>query len=118
MKDTNPKTHLQHITKETLAQENLHYIGSRGISPNNRDQGFIPAFLDTETGNIYRSRFTDGSPAPVHVLAGLPHALFDPDSTSNGEPALKRSVVPGFLSEGTFYSRAAAALATTPGHMH
>lgn len=59
----------------SLARENLQYTGTGGVSANNRDKGFIPAFMDTETGNIYRSCFANGMPAPVHVLAGLPENL-------------------------------------------
>jgi hypothetical protein len=118
MKNPGTQTQLQAITEDTLEQENIQYNGTNGISANNRGQGFIPAFLDTETGNVYPSRFGDGRPAPVHMLSGLPHYLFDPDSSSTGHPTVKRSVISGFLREQTFYSRAAALQAMVTKCMH
>lgn len=61
---------------------------------------FSPAFLDTETRTVYRSRFFDGRPAPCHLLEGLPPAVVG-----------KRSLVCGFLRKGRFYTRAQAAAA-------
>ena len=118
MKDSDIQTRLQTISDETLAQENLQYTGTCGVSANNRDQGFIPAFMDTETGNVYRSRFLDGKPAPVHVLAGLPDELVNTDTQSNGNRSIKHSVVSGFLHEDHFYSREEAAQAAASGCLH
>jgi hypothetical protein len=33
--------------------------------------------MDIETGKVCRSRFSDGEPAAVHVLAGLTDGLAD-----------------------------------------
>lgn len=111
MKHADTQTRLTSFTEETLARENIKFIGTRGVSKNNRSQGFAPAFLDTATGCIYRSRFQDGHLAPVHVLSGLPDDLFDTDSSSNGQLAVKPNVISGFLREDTFYSREEAARA-------
>jgi hypothetical protein len=111
MKDPDTYTRLQPITEEILALENRQYTGTSGISANNRDQGFIPAFLDTETGNVYRSRFPNGRPAPIHVLAGLPDELVEANSQSNGHRVIKSSVVSGFVLDETFYSREEASQA-------
>lgn len=89
-----------------LARENLRYIDTGGVSANNRDKGFIPAFMDTETGDVYQSRFANGMPAPIHVLAGLPEKLIE-----------KKSLVSGFLREETFYSREEALKAVASGCM-
>ena len=118
MKDFETRTRLQPVTNETLAQENLHYTGSGGISANNREQGFIPAFLDTETGKVYRSRFADGRPAPVHVLSGLPDELVESCAPSNGQRAIKDSVVSGFVRNELFYSREEAARAAALKQIH
>lgn len=118
MKDSDIQTRLQTISEETLAQENLQYKSTGGVSANNRDQGFIPAFMDTETGNVYRSRFPDGKPAPVHVLAGLPDELVSTDTRSNGNRSIKHSVVSGFLHKDHFYSREEAAQAAASGCLH
>ena len=89
-----------------LVRENLKYTGTGGVSANNQDKGFVPAFMDTETGNIYRSRFANGLPAPIHVLAGLPQKLIE-----------KNSVISGFLRAETFYSREEALRAAASGCM-
>ncbi len=55
-----------------------------------------PAFFDMETGRIYLSRYTDGRPAPVHILDGLP-----------AEVAQRTDInlVSGFVLEGRFLTR-------------
>lgn len=118
MKDPDTQTRLQPITEEILAQENLRYTGTGGVSINNRGQGFIPAFLDTKTGNVYRSRFPNGRPAPIHVLGGLPEELVETNSHSNGQRVIKSSVVSGFVLEETFYSREEAAQAAALKQIH
>lgn len=102
---------------DTLARENLQYIGTGGISANNRGQGFIPAFMDAETGNVYRSRFANGMPAPIHVLAGLPENLIEAHGKLSGSLSVKSSVISGFVREETFYSREEALQATASGGM-
>lgn len=111
MKASNSQTLPHSIRSKTLEQENHRYAGSGGVSENNRSQGFVPAFLDTESGNVYRSRFPDGRPAPVHMLSGLPRKLMHNSNASSQEYAVKDSVISGFLLEKTFYTREAAALA-------
>lgn len=101
----------QSISNEALAEENLQYVDTGGVSKNNRGQGFVPAFLDTDSGYVYRSRFPDGQPAPVHLLSGLPGKLFNREGASSGQNAMKSSVVSGFLLEDIFYTREAAAIA-------
>lgn len=93
------------LTCEVLLQENREFSDTAAVSANNRALGFIPAFKDTLTGNIYRSRFPNGSPAPIHVLAGLPDELVDIDTKSNGQRVIKSSVISGFILEDIFYSR-------------
>ncbi len=98
---------------DTLARENFRYMGTGGVSANNRSQGFVPAFKDTETGIIYRSRFANGMPAPVHMLAGLPEDLIEVDEILSTTLSLKSSVISGFIREETFYSREEARQATS-----
>ena len=112
MKDPDTRTRLQPVTENSLARENQQFIGTGGISVNNRDLGFIPAFLDTDTGHVYRSRFPNGMPAPVHVLGGLPEELFENDARSNGHRLIKNTVVSGFVLAETFYTREEAAQVT------
>lgn len=103
MNTSTPRFKSQTTIKNRLAQENHKYIDTGGISENNRSQGFVPAFLDSNTGNIYRSRFANGMPAPIHMLSGLPQTI-------------KNSVVSGFLLEKIFYTREEAAAALKSVH--
>ena len=111
-------TRYQPVTEKTLKQENLQYCGTGGVSAKNHHMGFLPAYLDTETGNIYLSRFPDGRPAPVHLLSGLPRELFVHRKPSSSQASVKQSVISGFLWERTFYTRAEAALATAAAQVH
>ncbi len=53
----------------------------------------MPAFYDLEEGQIYLSRFADGSLAPMHVYDSLPDAIL-----------MRRelNVVSGYLYDGAF----------------
>ena len=108
----------QQLNVEALRQENLEFSGTTGVSANNRGLGFIPAFMDTETGNVYLSRFANGMPAPIHVLAGLPDNLTEAHGESATALSIKSSVISGFVREETFYSREQAARATALGRAH
>ena len=105
----------QQLTDKTLSQENLQFSDTTGISANNRGLGFIPAFMDTITGNVYLSRFADGMPAPVHVLAGLPETLIETHGKSGDPRSIKNSVISGFVREKVFYTREEAAQAAKFG---
>lgn len=108
----------QKLTHETLRQENLQFSGTIGVSANNRGMGFIPAFMDTVTGNVYLSRFADGMPAPIHVLAGLPQNLIETHGKSGDPLSIKNSVISGFVRERVFYTREEAAQAAKSGLVH
>jgi hypothetical protein len=106
----------QALSEDSLVKENQRYAGSGGISTNNREQGFIPAFLDMDTGTVYRSRFPDGRPAPVHMLSGLPEELLETGSQASNQHTVKSSVVSGFVLEDAFYTREQAAQASNTGN--
>lgn len=94
------------LDEQLLLQENECFSDTPGISENNRERGFHPAFQDTETGNIYLSRFANGRPSPVHVLAGLPNELVTRYSASGEVCAVSPTVISGFVLDGRFYTRA------------
>ena len=94
-----------------LQMQNAQFAGSGGISVNNRAAGFVPAYLNTATGEALASRFGDGRPAPVHVLDGLPESWV---AGRDGDGCVVRTsegVVAGFLRNGRFFTREAAAQA-------
>jgi hypothetical protein len=97
------------LTSETLACENQCFGNTGGVSPNNRHAGFQSAFLDCATGCIYLSRFADGTPAPVHVLEGLPNELVLQRDAGGRITVIKESVIAGFLCADHFYTREQAA---------
>lgn len=101
----------QLMTNEQLRRENLAYVGTGGVSAENRSRGFLPAFYDVETGRGEISRFADGRPAPMHMLDGVPEEWVIERSASNKPTALKASVIAGFVRDGYFYTRAQAAQA-------
>ena len=99
------------MTGENLRKENLAYGGTGGVSGENRAAGFIPAFCDTATGRVEPSRLGDGTPAPMHLLGGLPREWVVTRGDGNEVLAVKATVVAGFLHAGEFYTRDQAAQA-------
>lgn len=99
------------LTRRTLSRQNLRYRGSGGVSEENRTSGFAPAFLDRETGNVYRARFADGRLAPLHVLDGLPDHLVVTRDAAGTVRAVKSTVIAGFARGERFYTREQAARA-------
>lgn len=97
---------------QSLQDQNSQYAGSDGISQENQQQGFRPAFLDTETGEVYPSQFRNGKPAPMHLLDGLPAAVVLNRNPSGKVLAVSASVVSGFIRQGRFFTREQAAEAT------
>lgn len=97
------------LTPETLHLENEYFCHTGGVSHNNRQMGFQSAFLDQATGSIYVSRDTNGKPASVHILNGLPDELVL-QRDLNGRPiAIKETVIAGFIHAENFYTREQAA---------
>lgn len=98
------------VCSTELQLRNRLFRRTGGRSQENRGQGFRPAFMDTNTLTVYASCFADGHPAPIHLIDGLPDALFDEQPSSGRAATLKASVISGFVREGRFYSRDEAAL--------
>jgi hypothetical protein len=97
------------MSEQRLQQENVAFDGTGGLSHRNRSHGFRPAFFDTETGTIYRSCFANGTPAPFHMIHGLPTEVAIERDELGRPSALKASVVSGFVLNDQFYSRTQAA---------
>lgn len=100
-------------TNTDLRAQSDAYRGSGGRSEENGEFGFRPAFRDDDTGIVYRARFLDGSPAPFHILDGLPSEVVVCRAESGRVLAVKGSLVSGFVRCGEFYTRAEAAAAVS-----
>lgn len=98
-----------HYSTRSLQHENWVFRGSGGVSRNNRALGFLPAFLDHASGRVYRACFSNGCPAPMHLLDGLPDELVRVRNAQGRVVAVSASVEAGFLRDGCFYSRQQAA---------
>lgn len=96
-------------TASTLQQENREYCRFGAVSWQNRCYELSPAFLDSETGRVLPSRFSDGRPAQVHVLDGLPDDVVVSRNGGGRVVAVKGSIVAGFVRDGRFYTREEAA---------
>ncbi|MCP5004772.1 MAG: hypothetical protein GY941_12655 [Planctomycetes bacterium] len=97
------------MTNEVLREENLAYVGTGGVSPENQSIGFHPAFYDLVTGCGHFSRFANGTLAPIHVLDGLPEEWIIKRDQSGEVRTVKDSVIAGFIRGGYFYTREQAA---------
>lgn len=71
---------------------------------------FVPAFLDTCTGQVYLSRFDDERIAPIHLHESLPAELLQKNENTGQATMLKASVTAGFVHRGRFVTRQQAAL--------
>ena len=101
----------QEIIEGRLKIENLVYAGTGGISQENRVKGFIPAFLNQETGEVALSRFANGMLAPVHLLDGLPKTWMEEAEMMGTIRSINLNVIAGFVRNGFFYTRQQAARA-------
>ena len=99
------------LTPRGLRQQNRVFRGSGGVSQENRGSGFVPAFSDTSTGDVYLSRFADGRIAPMHLLDGLPAAVVIKRSVSGRVTGVKETLQAGSVRAGKFYTREQAAAA-------
>lgn len=97
------------MTQSVLNVENEAFRGRGGRSEENRSCGFLPAFMDTQTRQVYVSRFADGRLAPFHLLDGLPDEVVTARHASGSVASVKSSVVSGFVCGGRFFTRDEAA---------
>jgi hypothetical protein len=98
----------QYLRMEAAAQR-----GSGRTSSEVGSFGFRPAFQDTLTGQTYASTYTDGRPAPFHLLDGLPEDVVIGRDRSGRIARVVGTIVAGFVRDGLFYTRAQAAATLT-----
>lgn len=94
-----------------LEVQNKVFSGTGGVSSNNRTAGFVPAYCNHSTGEAVISVYADGSQAPVHVLEGLPEAWIAVRDAQGVVVRTHDSVEAGFMRDGCFFTRQAAAQA-------
>lgn len=99
------------MSNTRLRIENLVHRDSGGRSEENRNLGFRPAFPDFVTQRIYLSCYRNGLAAPVHVLDGLPDEVVVARTASGRVRRTKATLIAGFVRNGFFYTRRAAARA-------
>ncbi len=99
------------LTELSLRDENVLYELSRGVSRNNAHLGFVPAYLNTATGEQVSARFADGSLAPIHVLDGLPEAWVSARDSEGHVTRTCSGLISGFIRNGRFYTREEASRA-------
>jgi hypothetical protein len=98
-----------HMNAAVLERQNEEFSGTGGRSQENRAWGFRPAFMDAVTRTVYGSFFADGTPAPFHLLDGLPNEVVMSRDSGGRVASVKASIVAGFVRNGCFYSREEAA---------
>jgi hypothetical protein len=74
--------------------------------------------MDARTRKVYASTFADGTPAPFHLLDGLPDELVVARDRRLRPSQVRGSVIAGFSRNGRFYTRAEAAALVRAGASH
>lgn len=92
-------------TTSFLAEENRQFAGTGGVSENNAQARFVPAFQDARTGQVEISRFGDGRPAPFHLIDGLPDDWVIERDLKGRVVRIKATVISGFVRFGHFFTR-------------
>ncbi len=105
----NPSARRSGLCGCDLVSQNSAYQGTGGVSENNRASGFLPAYQHLDSGETALSRFSDGRPAPIHLLDGLPQAWVADRDASGRAQCLIAGITVGFVREGRFYTREEAA---------
>ncbi len=88
-----------------LERENIVFRDSCGVSENNAQFKFVPAFQDVVDGRVAMSRFRDGRIAPFHTLDGLPDEWIVVRNKKGNVEAVKESIISGFVFQGKFLNR-------------
>lgn len=99
------------LSADRLQQENQQHVETGGRSEDTCGLGFKPAFLDFATQKVYPCRFANGLPAPFHLLDGLPDEVVTDRTPTGRVVSAKATLISGFVRNGFFYTRTAAAKA-------
>ncbi|NKN33403.1 dihydroorotase [Marichromatium bheemlicum] len=99
------------LTALSLHDENVRFAATPGVSEHNRSANFVPGYLNSHSGEWVLSRFRDGTPAPVHVLDGLPPTWVARRDAAGNVVQTRPGIISGFIRNGLFYTREEAMLA-------
>lgn len=97
------------MDNHTLELENLAFGTTAGVSRNNSEAGYIPAFLDKKTGLIEISRLKNGCPSSIHIISWLPKKWASSLASDGSVQSLRLGIIAGFVRDGIFYTREEAA---------
>ena len=95
----------QSLCHQELSRQNSEFDNTGGVSQQNCSQGFHPAFYDTDSNRCELARFSDGTPAPMHILDGVPNEWVVERNDAGKVVAVKASIIAGFIRNGVFYTR-------------
>lgn len=93
------------LSNQLLNQQNVTFKNTGGVSEGNKGEGFRPAFYDTQQQRAEIARFANGTPAPFHLLEGVPEDWVTKRDSCGKVIAVKVSVIAGFIRNGIFYTR-------------
>jgi hypothetical protein len=93
------------LSYQELHRQNTEFENTGGVSEENQADGFHPAFYDTKLKRAELARFSDGTPAPMHILDGVPNDWVTERDGYGKVVAIKSSIIAGFLRDGVFYTR-------------
>ncbi len=93
------------LTNKLLRKQNVTFKNTGGVSQENRSEGFRPAFFDAQQQRAEVARFSNGTPAPFHLLEGVPEDWVTQRDSCGKVIAVKASVIAGFIRNGIFYTR-------------
>lgn len=95
----------QALTQQVLRQMNNKFKNTGSVSEENRDDGFHPAFYDPQCDSAEVSCFSDGTPAPIHVLEAVAKDWVTKRDYSAKVAVIKASIISGFIHRGMVYIR-------------
>lgn len=93
------------LSYEILCQQNASFRNTAGVSQANRSAGFHPAFYDTLNRTADIARLRDGTPAPCHILDGVPDDWVMKRDQFGRVITVRPSIISGFIRNGRFYTR-------------
>ena len=93
------------MNNHTLRKENLAFAGTAGVSENNSEAGFQPAFRDSRDGRVEIAKTRVGLPATCHLIEWLPREWARTLTDTGRVSTLRPEIECGFVRDGVFYTR-------------